>query len=90
MITLNPKERFKAGPHAKMHADLVVTEGLKASLAAASAQWQYTLPPVVNELQGVCLAAKAEGIREFIHIFLNLAEPDQEPPKPIRQNLKPM
>lgn len=90
MITLNPKERFRAGPHAKVHADLVVTESLKSALAAAHAQWQYVLPPIVNEFQGVCFAAKAEGIREFIKIFLNLTEPEEETAKPIRQNLKPV
>lgn len=90
MITLNPKERFRAGPHAKVHADLVVTEAVKSALAAAQAQWQNSLPVVVNEFQGVVFAAKAEGIREFIKIFLNLTEPEEETAKPIRQNLKPV
>lgn len=90
MITLNPKERFRAGPHAKVHADLVVTEAVKNALAAAQAQWNHTLPPVLNEFQGMCIAAKAEGIREFIKVFLNLTEPEEETSKPIRQNLKPV
>ena len=88
-MTLNPKARFLASEHAKFLADLVVNQHFQSSLEYAFLYWNFIQKPMdpdKNYQQGI----KNEGIREFIDVLLNLAEPTPEPPKPIRQNLKPL
>lgn len=86
-MTLDPKERFLKSPHAAVHQELVVKESLKVALEYALLTWMFHRPAVGTESSMALSAIKADGIKEFIHTFLNLAEPIQVSPKPIRQNL---
>jgi hypothetical protein len=86
-MTLNPKTRFLASEHSKFLADLVVNTHFQSSLEYAFLYWNHIQKPMDPD-KNYTAGTKNEGIREFIDVLLNLAEPNQEPPKPIRQNLK--
>lgn len=86
-MNLNPKARFLASDNSKFLADLVVNTRFQSCLEYAFLHWNFTRRNTEEEGH-YTVGSKNEGIREFIDVLMNLAEPLPEAPKPIRQNLK--
>lgn len=90
-MTLNAKERFNESTYAKTFAEMVNNPAFKFALECAFLEWINTIKVIgTNGLDPVSQAYKSLGIQEYIHVLINLTEPEEVPQAPIRQNLKPV
>lgn len=81
LISLSPKPRFQASEHSKAHAELVLKPGFHLALETSLA--------VFGLRQGVT-EEQLRGVRDFIDVLLNLAEPEElSHPDAPAQNLWP-
>jgi len=76
-MTLAPKARFLKTPHAKLHADIVVTESFQSACEAAMLEMQVGLPAATNPANGWDAHSRMQGAKDFLYILLNLAEPEK-------------
>lgn len=89
-MTLNPKSQFQKSPLCKAHVDLVCLPGVHESLQVAMAQMQLNMGAAPDMGTAAAQAWKMQGAKEFISVWLNLAEPAPERKTEPHQNLKPI
>lgn len=88
-MNLSPKKEFQRTPFAKLHAELVLSEGFTAAVNAALNQMVMDEGVTPDPVVAAASFHRICGARAFAHTLLNLSEPPPETKVEPRTNIWP-
>jgi hypothetical protein len=87
-MTLTPRAKFQAKiDQARIHRDLVVSDGFRNALEAALLEQILALPNIVDQAEAAASYHRIMGATEFIRHLLSIAETSTAPKSPPTSNL---
>lgn len=87
MITFTPKERFQKSSAIKFHVELVTKSEVHYALEVALAEMVRELGQANDLATAASFHYRLAGAKQFMNIWLNLAEPKEVRAREDKQNL---
>ncbi len=87
-MNLTPRAKFQANvQQARIHQDLVVSEGFRSACEAALLEQIMAMPNVVDQAEAAASYHRIQGATEFIRHLLSIAETQSPPREKLPTNL---